>query len=124
MSERNGGNMDEIVSICGLLCSDCGAFQATRDDDEKKRAEVAELWSKEYKSDIKPGEINCEGCPSDSDNVFSYARICEIRKCGRHKGAANCARCEEYACSRLREFFKMVPDAQKRLDGIRRQIKA
>lgn len=114
--------MEKIISMCGLHCSDCGAYQATRDDDDEKRREVAELWSKEYKSDIKVEDINCESCLSDSENIFSYTRICEIRTCGRLKKVTNCAFCEEYACDKLMEFFKMVPDAQKRLDEIRDQI--
>lgn len=115
--------MEKIISMCGLQCSDCGAYQATRDNDDEKRKEVAKLWSKEYKSDIKPGDINCESCLSDSENVFGYTRICEIRKCGRQKGVTNCAYCDEYACDKLNEFFKMVPDAQKRLDEIHSLIR-
>jgi hypothetical protein len=115
--------MEKIISICGLVCSDCGAYQATRDNDDNKRREVAELWSKEYKSDIKPEDIHCLSCLTESDNVFGYTRICKIRKCGKEKGVDNCAFCEEYACERLNEFFKMVPDAKTRLDEIRSQAK-
>lgn len=116
--------MKEIISICGIVCSECGAYQATRDNDDKKRREVAELWSNEYKSDIKPEDINCESCLTDSENVFGYTRICEIRKCGRQRGVANCAFCDEYACDRLIEFFKMVPEAKTRLDKIKSQIRS
>ena len=114
--------MDETTAFCGLSCHECGAFQATRDNDDKKRAEVAELWSKEYKSDIKPEDINCEGCLTESDNVFNYSRICEIRKCGKEKGVENCAHCIEYACEKLEKFFKMVPQAKKRLDEVRNTL--
>jgi len=115
--------MKELISICGIVCSQCGAYQATRDNDDVKRREVADLWSKEYKSDIKPEDINCESCLTDSDNVFGYTRICDIRKCGRQRGVANCAFCEEYACDRLIEFFKMVPEAKTRLDEINSKIR-
>ena len=111
--------METIIAMCGIDCSECGAYQATRDDNDQKRREVAELWSKEYGSDIKPEDINCASCLSDSDNVFSYTTICEIRKCGREKGVTNCAHCPDYACERLKEFFGMVPEAKKRLDEIK-----
>ncbi len=111
--------MSEVISFCGLNCGECGAFLATKNNDDQKRAEVAELWSKEYKTDLKPEDINCEGCLSRSDNVFNYTKICEIRKCGMEKDIENCAHCGDYACEKLEKFFEMVPDAKKRLDEIR-----
>ena len=108
-----------MISICGLPCGECGAYIATRENDDQKRKEVAELWSKEYKSYIKPEDINCKGCASDSDVLFSFTQVCEIRKCAREKTVANCAYCDEYACEKLEGFFKMVPDAKKNLDAIK-----
>jgi len=32
--------MDEMTAFCGLSFHEYGAFQATRDNDDKKRAEV------------------------------------------------------------------------------------
>jgi hypothetical protein len=114
--------MDEMIAICGIPCHECGAFLATRDDDDEKRAEVAQLWSKEYKSDILSEDINCEGCLSESGNLFNYSKTCEIRKCGKANGVINCAHCNDYACEKLEKFFEMVPDAKKRLDGIRAKL--
>ncbi len=114
--------MKEIVSICGLPCSECGAYLATINDDDEKRREVAELWSKEYNADIKPADINCESCLSDSDNVFSHPKVCEIRKCGKEKGLVSCAYCADYACDTLKKFFEMVPDAKRRLDEVKDSI--
>jgi hypothetical protein len=114
--------MDEMIAICGLDCHECGAFLATRDNDDEKRAEVAQLWSKEYKTDIKPEDINCEGCLSDSGNLFSHPKTCEIRKCSKEKDVVNCAYCSDYACEKLEKFFKMVPDAKTRLDEIKAKL--
>jgi len=114
--------MKDIVSICGLHCSECGAYLATINDDNEKRREVAELWSKEYGADIKAEDINCESCLSDSDNVFSHPKVCEIRKCGKEKAVVNCAHCANYACDMLKKFFEMVPDAKKRLDLIKESL--
>ena len=116
--------MEKIISICGLVCSDCGAYLATQADDDDKRKEVAELWSKEYGSDIKPEDINCESCLSDSDNVFSYTKVCELRKCAKERAVVNCAHCEDYACEKLQEFFKMVPDAKTKLDEIKKGLES
>jgi hypothetical protein len=75
--------MNEMTAICGLLCNQCGAFIATLNDDDAKRAEVARLWSKQYNHDIEPVDINCLGCTSDSDCLFNHCIVCEIRKCAK-----------------------------------------
>jgi hypothetical protein len=111
--------MDEMIAFCGLLCSECGAFLATSSDDDEKRAEVAKLWSKEYKTELKPEDINCGGCLSEGENLFNYSKVCEIRQCGKEKGVLNCARCDEYSCEKLEKFFQMVPEAKERLDEIK-----
>jgi hypothetical protein len=111
--------MEKIVSICGLPCSECGAYLATINNDDEKRREVAELWSKQYGAEIKAEDINCESCLSDSENVFSHPKVCEIRKCGKERRVLNCAYCSEYACEQLQKFFEMVPDAKQRLDKIK-----
>jgi len=114
--------MSGMTAVCGLLCNECGAFIATSSDDDEKRAEVAELWSKQYGHDIKPEDVNCDGCTSDSDRLFSHCKVCEIRKCGREKAVVTCAYCDEYACEKLEGFFKMVPDARKNLDVIKSSL--
>jgi len=111
--------MSQMTAFCGLICIECGAFIATQNDDDRKRAEVAQLWSKQYNHDLKPADINCDGCTSDSDRLIGHCHVCEIRKCGKQKAILNCAYCDDYACEKLEGFFKMVPDAKKHLDEIK-----
>ncbi|MFH1690490.1 MAG: DUF3795 domain-containing protein [Candidatus Eisenbacteria bacterium] len=111
--------MSEMISICGLKCHECGAFLATRDDDNEKRAEVAGIWSEMYGARIQPSDINCEGCRSDGGVLFQHCTVCEIRKCGVERGVVNCAHCDDYACAKLEEFFEMAPDCRTQLDAIR-----
>jgi hypothetical protein len=108
-----------MISFCGLVCDECGAFLATKSDDDEKRKEIAESWSKMYDAGLKPEDINCRGCVSDGAVVFAHCKVCEIRKCGMEKGVQNCAYCEEYVCDKLEKFFEMVPDAKKLLDEIK-----
>jgi hypothetical protein len=110
--------MNEMISMCGLACHNCPAFLATQSNDDAKRAEVAAQWSKDYGSEIKPEDINCDGCVSTSERHFNYCQICEIRKCGTEKEVENCGYCTDYTCDKLDQVFKMAPDAKKRLDGI------
>jgi hypothetical protein len=114
--------MSEMISVCGLLCNECGAFIATAKDSDEKRAEVAELWSQQYNQNIKPEDINCDGCTTDSDRLFGHCKVCEIRKCGKEKAVVNCAYCDEYACEKLEGFFKMAPEAGRRLNEIRSKL--
>jgi hypothetical protein len=111
--------MEKMIAVCGLTCTECPAYQATKKDDDEARAQVAELWGKEFKADLKAEDINCHGCQSTGEEVFSHTKVCEIRKCGREKGAENCGRCCDYGCDRITEFFKMVPAAKTTLDEIR-----
>lgn len=113
--------MSEMIAICGLACHECGAFKATRDDDDARRAEVAKMWSEMFEAEIKPSDINCEGCTSDGV-LFQHCTVCEIRECGVGKGVVNCAHCEEYVCAKLEQFFEKVPECRTQLDGIRGEL--
>jgi hypothetical protein len=113
--------MDRIIACCGIVCTECPAFIATRENDDSKRKEVAEMWSKQYKMDVKPEDINCDGCNSGSKRILGYCSVCEIRKCGQSKGVDNCAYCDEYACEKLNRFIAMVPQARASLEEIRKK---
>jgi hypothetical protein len=114
--------MEKQIAYCGLICTDCLAYIATQADDDKQRKEVAEKWTKEYKHDFKPEDINCDGCLSETGKVFNYCTVCEVRKCGREKHVINCAYCGDYICEKLGKFFKMVPMIKANLEEIRKSI--
>ena len=111
--------MEKIIAFCGTVCSECPAFIATRNDDNDKRKETSSLWSKRYNADIKPEEINCDGCTSEVGEKFNYCNVCEIRKCGLEKDIKNCAYCSEYVCDKLNTFFKIAPEGKATLDEIK-----
>ena len=114
--------MDKMIAFCGLSCSGCPAFIATQKDDDKQRKKTAKAWSKIYKSDIKPEDINCDGCSEESGRLFNYCKVCEIRKCGQEKEVKNCAYCDEYACEKLIKFFNMAPKTKTILAKIRKNL--
>ncbi len=111
--------MEKMIAFCGLNCNKCPAFLATQADDDKQRAEVAKQWSEYFNTDIKPGDVNCDGCQSDKGRLFSHCQVCEIRECGMEKKILNCAYCNDYSCEKLDPVFNMEPDAKKCLDKIR-----
>jgi len=114
--------MDKMIAFCGLICTECPAFIATQKDDDRERKKVAELWSKEFNEDIKPGDINCDGCLSEDGRVFGYCNVCEIRSCALERSVKNCAYCDDYACERLVKFFDMASEAKNILDEVRASL--
>jgi len=113
--------MEKIIGCCGIICSECPVLTATQKDDDVERQRVAEIFTRQYGTEYKPEDINCDGCISDSSRIFSYCNICEIRKCGREKEVKNCAYCHEYPCEKLSELFKKYSKAKETLDEVRRE---
>ena len=111
----------KIIGACGIVCSDCPAYVATKTDDDGLRAKTATEWSAMYHADIKPQDINCDGCPSAGPRLFAHCLECEIRACAHGRKLVTCAECSDYACQKLKGFFAMVPQAQQTLEGLRRQ---
>jgi len=112
-----------MIAVCGLDCSKCGAFLATKQNNDQKRVEVAQEWSKRFKIDINPEDINCNGCQSDGERVFNYCKVCEIRKCGKEKGLKNCGYCDDYPCHKVDFILTNNLDTKKRLDEINSSLK-
>ena len=108
-----------MVAYCGIFCSDCGAYIATKKNDDKLRQEQADKWSKQYNHPIKTEDINCDGCTSNS-KLINYCSVCEIRKCGMEKGVINCAWCSAYPCAKLDVIFKHAPATRQTLDAIKK----
>jgi hypothetical protein len=109
----------KIIAKCGIVCSECPAYIATQKSDDVLRAETAKKWSAMFKSDIKPSDINCDGCQSETPRLFSYCSTCEIRKCARAKKVETCAACPDYSCAKLDAFLAQVPEARKVLEELR-----
>ena len=109
----------EMIAFCGLDCVSCEAYLATQADDDDKRAETAKEWSARYNADIKPEQINCDGCRSDGREFFYCAEMCELRRCAVRKGMDNCSTCNDYPCEKLDAFFQVAPQARTALDALR-----
>lgn len=114
--------MDKMIGFCGIVCTECKGYIATQKDDDHLRKKIAEEWSKQFNADIKPENINCDGCLSDSGRLIGHCHVCEIRKCGQDKKVENCAYCNEFVCEKLDNFHKMVPDAKENLESIKNNL--
>ena len=108
-----------MIAYCGLICTECPAYIATQENDNSKRAKTVKVWSKEFGVEIKPEDINCDGCLTDSGRLFNHCRVCEIRLCGQEKQIENCGYCSDFACQKLNFVFSAVPIAKKILQQIK-----
>ena len=111
-----------MIAYCGMDCSKCTCYVATREDSNIKRREVAEKWSIQYNSDIKPEHINCTGCKADGVKFFFAENTCVIRKCNIEKGNNNCAECSEYKCQKLKDFIEQAPIVGDALEKLRKKL--
>jgi hypothetical protein len=110
---------ETMIAYCGIICSKCPVYLATQADDDQARAEVAKLWSKQYGMDIKPEDVNCDGCLQKTGRLFSHCRVCDIRACGMEKKISTCAVCADYACEKLKAFHSIAPHAGRMLEKLR-----
>ncbi len=109
---------EKMLAYCGLNCSSCDAYLATQENNDAKREKTAQTWSKMYNADIKPEQINCNGCKSEGVK-FSHCDVCEIRQCCISNSVDNCAVCEKYICDTLSKFIKLAPEAGIALEKLR-----
>jgi len=113
--------MEKLIAYCGLDCGKCPAFIATQKDDKEGLAKTAAQWAEQFKVEVKPEDVVCDGCITPSPKKASYCNMCEIRSCCVEKELENCALCSEYACEKLTEFFEHAPEAE---EGLKEQRKA
>ena len=119
--------MSEILSTCGLICSTCPIYLATREinkeEQRRKRTEIAKLCKEQYGLNYELSDItDCDGCNTENGRLFSGCNDCAIRKCAKQKAVENRAFCPEYSCQKLESFFVHDSDAKTRLDKVRSRI--
>ena len=110
--------MTEMIACCGLVCSSCPTYLATQNDDDEARAKTAAFYAKEYGFNLRPEEINCDGCLSEGGKLIAYCRTCEIRACCQEKGLANCIACAEVPCEKLTRFHEFSPAAKASFEAL------
>ena len=110
--------MENMIACCGITCTTCPAYIATRADDDAGRTAVAEDWSRRFGMSLTPADINCDGCHGDGRTI-GHCTVCAIRLCCLEKKIDNCARCDAYPCATLIKFTVNVPFAKAALEKIR-----
>jgi hypothetical protein len=94
------GQMPEIMSACGVLCSDCPAYLGNLKG-VAHQAATADAWFRIYGRSEKAEVITCGGCLGPDDAVFYTSLRCTARKCCRSKAFTSCAECGVRPCPAL-----------------------
>ncbi|MDD3628023.1 MAG: DUF3795 domain-containing protein [bacterium] len=113
--------MKKIIGSCGIDCSECPTYKATKENDDKLREKTAKEWSQMYSAEIKPSDINCKGC-QQKKVLFSHCNECKIRACAHSKGFVTCAECGDFSCDELEGILQFVPEARTILQKARKKL--
>ena len=86
-SERGAAvnEVSEIIAYCGLNCSTCRIYLATREKDPEKQRKMREGIARYIREHFDPKTrvediTDCDGCTAESGRLFSGCQKCEIRK--------------------------------------------
>ena len=113
--------MEKIIAYCGIDCSACPAYVATKKDDYKELKKIAEQWSTDSIS-FKPEDMYCDGCNTDK-RIFIWCSECQTKECCSDKQLENCAYCDDYICDLLKKSLENNDAASKEiLEEIRKTI--
>ncbi|HEY3359492.1 MAG TPA: DUF3795 domain-containing protein [Polyangia bacterium] len=108
----------ELIGCCGLTCSECPAYLATKANDHAKAEETARIWARDYGVTVAVADVWCDGCTAPGKKCAHCAE-CELRTCAQKRGLATCAPCADYPCPPLAKLHGMVPPAKANLDRLR-----
>jgi hypothetical protein len=108
---------DPHIAYCGLDCSGCDVYQATKLDSDDIRQKYADKVFSQFKIKIEPETINCHGCRDERPKT-GYCAMCEVRKCTIDRGLENCAYCEDYGCEKLTKVHGAMISVGKAVDGV------
>jgi hypothetical protein len=100
----------EFASPCGLYCGVCAIYIAHRDNNQKFKERLANLYrggvagkgTLPNSETLSADGIRCKGCLSEE--LFMHCTQCEIRDCTQRKGYEGCHQCDEFPCRHIENF--------------------
>jgi hypothetical protein len=115
--------MSKMIAYCGLVCTNCPTFLATKNDDDVARKKTADMYAELYGFNLKPEEINCDGCLTIGGRKNTYCQDCEIRPCCSKKGLKNCIHCAEHQeCEKINNLHELSFKARACFESLRNEI--
>ncbi len=109
--------LEPHIAYCGLDCSGCDVYQATKLDSEDLRQQYAAKVFEQFKIEVQPSTVNCHGC-RDARPKTGFCAYCEVRKCAIDRELENCASCPDYGCDKLQKVHAAMINVGKAVDGV------
>lgn len=110
--------LDDLVAVCGFNCADCRAYKATKNNDLKELARLADEWTKSLGKTYAPEDILCDGCRVPGRRRVAYCAGCNIRVCALSKGYPTCAHCPDMPdCGKITQ-----PKAREMLAELKKKL--
>ena len=109
--------IDKIIAICGVSCTECQAYQATKKNDIKALETIAAEWTEGLGRTFTVDDILCDGCRVGGARLSTYCRSCEISLCAKGKGHETCAHCDECPCEKI-----VAPPAIDALNNLKKLL--
>jgi len=103
---------DNLVAPCGDYCGGCGQYNGLISEAATLMREFADLYGFQIRS---KGEFDFQQFLKGLDWFIDHAKCsgckegggpswCEVRKCCSEKGLRICFECEEFPCSKMKEY--------------------
>lgn len=111
--------MDKLMSACGVMCSECGAYLAASKGPAYQQ-QVADAWRRIYGLDEATANISCKGCLGSDEDVFHTSIHCAARRCCRANRFTSCAECPNQLCGyleRAQSVWDEVPQIGRSLSS-------
>ncbi len=109
--------MTEMMPVCGVMCSECPAFDGASKGTVHQRRTV-EAWRRIYGLSETPENITCGGCLGSDRDLFHTSGRCRARSCCLSKALSNCGECAKQSCEDLEKaqsVWDEVPEIGSRL---------
>lgn len=91
----------QTAAVCGLLCKSCVIYIATKENNTALLNRIAGSLQ------LTLEQVQCHGCRS---NILSgHCQVCYFRDCTKNKEIEFCSECNDFPCSRLKEFQTKMP---------------
>jgi hypothetical protein len=113
--------MSFVMGACGINCSECSTYKATKANDDAYREQTAQRMREQYKININKEDINCNGCLEQGPHI-GYCAVCKIRECVVQNKLDSCAHCNDYPCTHADGFHKNAPHAKANLEALRAEL--